>query len=156
MPVPHCLTPQPPHRRSDRVSPKSPSPPFGKPRRCVVRRRPRASPHAPAPPPRSEASPGAKPPHCLRPPSCPPPDSRVRRFLPAPSPGLSVLAIPAALPASAIATEGPLIIVRARVLHGPWVRCVLASCATETCRRCGHTRAVGAHPGVRAQRGSAH
>jgi hypothetical protein len=84
MAAPRCL---PPHRRSNHVGPKSPSPLFGKPRRRAVRRRPHASPHAPAPPSRSKASPSAKLPRCLRPPSCPRPDSRVRRFLPAPPPG---------------------------------------------------------------------
>jgi hypothetical protein len=48
---------------------------------------------ASAPPPWFEASPGAKPLRCPRPPPCPCPDSRVRRFLPAPPTGLSVLAV---------------------------------------------------------------
>jgi hypothetical protein len=42
------------------------------------------APRAPAPPPRSEALPGVKPPRCLRLPPCPHPDSRVHHFLPAP------------------------------------------------------------------------
>jgi hypothetical protein len=80
-------SPRPPRRCSDCVGPKSSSPPFGKPRRRTVRRRPRASPHAPAPPPPSDASPGVKPPCCPRPPPCPRLDSRVHRFLPASPPG---------------------------------------------------------------------
>jgi hypothetical protein len=107
-----------PHRRSDRVGLKSLSPLFGKPRCRAIRRRQRASLRAPAPPPQSKASHGVKLPRCLRPPPYPCPDSNVRCSLLAPPPGLSVLVVPAALPVSAVATEGPLATVRAGVHHG--------------------------------------
>jgi hypothetical protein len=100
-----------PRRHSDRVGPKSPSPPFGKPCCRAIRRQLRASPRAPALAPRSEASPSAKPPRCPRPLPCPRPDSRVHRFLPVPLPRLSVLAVPATLPASAVTAEDLLVYV---------------------------------------------
>jgi hypothetical protein len=120
---------RPPCRHSDRVGPKSPSPPnqYAAPLGCPTLTTRLAS--CVRPPPRSEASPGAKPP------PCPPPDSRVRRLLPAPPPELSILAIPAVLPASAVAAEAA-------------VRAITVG------MRAPH--AVGTRPGVRAQRGSPH
>jgi hypothetical protein len=89
----------------------SPSPPFGKPRHRPVRRRPLASPHAPALTVSVRSHHAVRGHRRVRIPTAP-----VHRFLPTPPLLLSVLAVQAALPVSAVAAEGPLAAVCAEVL----------------------------------------
>jgi hypothetical protein len=71
--------------------------------------------------------------------------------------GLSVLAVPAALPVSVVAAEGPLAAVRASVLRGRGCGAPRPAAPPRRVVVVG-TRVpctVGARPGVRARRGSA-